>query len=162
MPHRPAAGGTEVYADMEQWTEIRRRVLTGEMSKREACRQYEIHWQTLKKILTHEEPPGYRRAKPPRRPKIEPVLPIIQPILDDDTKAPKKQRHTAKRIWQRLRDEHGFTGGYTIVKDAVRELKVGPTGSVPAAVPPAGRGPGRLRVRRGDRPAASRPRWPCS
>src|SRR5215468_8198068 len=110
---------------MDQWAEIRRRVLTGEISKREACRLYDIHWLTLKKILSHEEPPGYRRLAPPRRPTIEPVLPIIRQILDDDTKAPKKQRHTARRIWQRLRDEHGFTGGYTTVKDAVRRLQVG-------------------------------------
>lgn len=110
---------------MELWAEIRRRVLTGEISKREACRIYEIHWLTLKKILTHEEPPGYRRTKPPRRPTIEPVLPIIRQILDDDTQAPKKQRHTAHRIWQRLRQEYGFTGGYTTVKDAVREMKIG-------------------------------------
>jgi transposase len=114
-----------VYADMDQWAEIRRRVLTGEISKREACRLYDIHWLTLKKILTHEEPPGYRRVAPPRRPTIEPVLPIIRQILDDDTRAPKKQRHTGRRIWQRLKAEHGFTGGYTAVKDAVRELKVG-------------------------------------
>jgi transposase len=114
-----------VYADMEQWAEIRRRVLTNEISKREACRQYDIHWLTLQKILAHEEPPGYRRVQPARRPKIDPVLPLIQAILDADTTAPKKQRHTAHRIWQRLRDEHGFTGGYTIVKDAVRELKAG-------------------------------------
>src|SRR5262245_34431954 len=110
---------------MEQWTDIRRRVLTGEISKREACRQYEIHWLTLKKILAHEEPPGYRRSKPPRPSKIDPVLPVIRQILDDDTKAPRKQRHTAHRIWQRLRDEYGFTGGYTTVKDAVRGLQVG-------------------------------------
>jgi len=110
---------------MEQWAEIRRRVLTGELSKREACRQYDVHWLTLKKILSHEEPPGYRRTKPPRRSKIDPVLPVIRQILADDAKAPKKQRHTARRIWQRLRDEHGFTGGYTTVKDAVRRLQVG-------------------------------------
>jgi transposase len=110
---------------MELWSEIRRRVLTGEISKREACQQYKIHWLTLRKILTHEEPPGYRRVKPPQRPTIEPVLAVIRQILKDDSKAPKKQRHTAKRIWQRLRDEHGFTGGYTVVKDAVREMKVG-------------------------------------
>jgi transposase len=119
------AGGTEVYADMEQWNAIRRRVLVDGLSQREACKQYDLHWRTLKKILTHEEPPGYRRVKSPRRPTIEPVLPVIRQILDDDTKAPRKQRPTAKRIWQRLRDEHGFTGGYTSVKDAVRELKVG-------------------------------------
>jgi transposase len=123
--HHPAAGGTEVYTDMEQWTEIRRRVLVEGMSKRQACKQFAINWKTLQKILTYAEPPGYRRVKPPRRPTIEPVLPIIRQILDDDTKAPKKQRHTAKRIWQRLKDEHGFTGGYTSVKDAVRELRVG-------------------------------------
>jgi transposase len=123
--HHPAAGGTEVYTDMEQWTEIRRRVLVDGLSKRQACKQFAINWKTLRKILTHAEPPGYRRVKPPRRPTIEPVLPIIRQILDDDTTAPKKQRHTAKRIWQRLKDEHAFTGGYTSVKDAVRELKIG-------------------------------------
>ncbi len=47
-----------MYADMEQWTEIRRQVLVEGMSKREACKRYAIHFLTLKKILTHEEPPG--------------------------------------------------------------------------------------------------------
>jgi transposase len=42
-----------------------------------------------------------------------------------DAAAPKKQRHTAKRTWDRLKAAHGFTGGYTAVKDAVRELRVG-------------------------------------
>lgn len=110
---------------MEQWTEIRRRVLVAGLSKRQACKQFAINWKTLRKILTHAEPPGYRRVKPPRRPTIEPVLPIIRQILDDDAKAPKKQRHTAKRIWERLKAEHAFAGGYTSVKDAVREWKVG-------------------------------------
>jgi transposase len=114
-----------VFANMELWSEIRRRVLTHEISKREACRVYAIHWVTLKKILSHDEPPGYQRSRVIRRPTIEPVLPIIRQILDDDKTAPKKQRHTAHRIWQRLRDEHGFSGGYTVVKDAVRALKVG-------------------------------------
>lgn len=114
-----------MFVNMELWAEIRRRVLTHEISKREACRRYEIHWSTLKKILTHEEPPGYRRTRSPRRPTIEPVLPIIRQILGADTTAPRKQRHTAHRIWQRLRDEHAFAGGYTVVKDAVRELRAG-------------------------------------
>jgi transposase len=119
------AGGTEVYADMERWTEIRRNVLTGAMSKRQACAHYDIHWLTLQKILNHDEPPGYRRSKPLRRPTIEPFLPAIQALLDADKTAPKKQRHTAQRIWQRLREEHDFAGGYTTVKDAVRELRAG-------------------------------------
>lgn len=110
---------------MDRWAEIRRRVLTGEISKRQACREYDLHWLTLKKILSHEDPPGYRRAAPPRRPVIEPLLPVIRQILDGDATAPTKQRHTAHRIWQRLRDEHAFAGGYTSVKDAVRELRAG-------------------------------------
>jgi hypothetical protein len=116
---------SEVLVATELWGEIRRRVLTREIAKRQACRPHEFHWSTLKKILAHEEPPGYRRRRPRRRPTIEPVLPIIRQILTDDSTAQKKQRHTAHRIWQRLRDEHGFTGGYTVVKDAVRELRVG-------------------------------------
>ena len=95
---------------MEQWTEIRRRVLVEGMSKRQACQHFQINWKTLRKMLTHEEPPGYRRAKPPGRPLTAPVLPVIRQILDDDVKAPKKQRHTAKRIWERLKAEHDFQG----------------------------------------------------
>jgi transposase len=110
---------------MKLWSEIRRRVLTGELTKRAACREYDLHWETLEKILAHVEPPGYRRKQPCRKPKIEPFLPIIHEILEGDRKAPKKQRHTAQRIWERLRDEHGFTGKPTIVKDAVRAWKEG-------------------------------------
>jgi hypothetical protein len=43
---------------MEPWSEIRRRVLTGGLSKRQACEQNRIHWKTLAKILTHEESLG--------------------------------------------------------------------------------------------------------
>ena len=66
-------------------------------------------------------PPGYRRQTRPKRPKLEPFTGVIDRILEDDHQVPKKQRHTAKRIYERLRDEHGFDGGYTIVKDYVRE-----------------------------------------
>lgn len=108
---------------MELWTEIRRRVLCGELSKRAACRDYDLHWDTLKKILEYVEPPGYRRSAPRSRPTIEEYLPIIEEILQDDKQAPKKQRHTAVRIFERLRDDHEYTGSYSTVKTAVRELK---------------------------------------
>ena len=48
---------------------------------------------------------------------------MIDQILEEDQGVPKKQRHTAKRIYERLRDEHGFPGKYTIVKDYVRERR---------------------------------------
>jgi transposase len=107
---------------MEKWAEIRRRVLNDEISKRAACAEYEIHWETLQKILTHSEPPGYRRTKP-RQSKLEPFLPIIHEILKSDQQVHRKQRHTAKRIFERLRDEHEYDGGKTIVQDAVSAWK---------------------------------------
>jgi len=111
-----------VFTDMEKWVEIRRRVCNGEISKRAACSEYGIHWETLEKILTHTEPPGYRLTKR-RKSKLEPFLPIIDEILKSDRQVHRKQRHTAKRIFERLRDEHEYDGGETIVKDAVRARK---------------------------------------
>ena len=81
--------------DMDKWISIRRRVLGKEISKRQACLEYGIGWRTLEKVLTHEEPPGYRQRQPRRKPKLEPFLPIIHGILEADQQAPKKQQHTA-------------------------------------------------------------------
>lgn len=111
-----------VITDMELWSEVRRRVLTGEMSKRAACQHYGIHWQTLAKMLEHPEPPGYRLTQK-RSSKLEPFLPTIDEIPSTDRAVHRKQRHMAKRIFERLRDEHGYDGGETIVKDAVRSWK---------------------------------------
>ena len=71
-------------------------------------------------MCRYSAPPGYVRTKPPERPKLGPLIPVIDAILETDKTAPAKQRHTAKRIFERLRDEHGFAGGYTVVKDYVR------------------------------------------
>ena len=126
-----------MFTHMETWTEIRRRVLTGEISKRQACREYGIHWQTLQKILRQTEPAPFRLRQPRRRPKLDPFLPIIHHILGADRSAPTKQRHTAERIYQRLRDEHGYAGGRTIVRTAVAEWRRSQTEVfVPLAHPP--------------------------
>jgi len=114
-----------VFKDMYKWIEIRRRVLGKEISKRQACREYAIGWRTLAKILKHEEPPGYQLKEPRPKRKLQRFLPIIHEILKADQGAPKKQRHTAERIFERLRHEHGYDGGRTIVKDAVRAWKQG-------------------------------------
>lgn len=111
-----------MYRNMEQWLEIRKRVLRDGVSKRQILRETGMHWTTLEKILRHSSPPGYQRIQAPGKPKIGPYLEQIRQILEEDRYTRKKQRHTAKRIWQRLQDE-GFTGGYTIVKDAVREIR---------------------------------------
>src|SRR5215213_6829011 len=74
-------------------------------------------------MLAFAVPPGYRRRGPPVRPRLGPFTAVIDRILEEDRSAPAKQRHTAKRIHERLRAEHGFAGGYTIVKDYVRERR---------------------------------------
>jgi transposase len=64
-------------------------------------------------------PPGYRRKKQPVRPKLDAFTGIIDQILEADKLEYKKQKHTSKRIFKRLRDEYGFESGITIVKDYI-------------------------------------------
>jgi transposase len=108
---------------VELYNRVRRACHVEGMSKSEAARKFGIDRKTVSKILEHAVPPGYRRSKPPPRPKLDPFIPVIDQILEDDKGQLKKQRHTAKRIFERLRDEHGFTGGITIVTEYVREKK---------------------------------------
>ena len=91
------------------------------LSQREAARRFGIHRNTVRKMLAFSVPPGYRRATPPRRPKLGAFTAIINQILAADRSAPPKQRHTAKRIFDRLRTEHGYAGSYTSVKAYVHE-----------------------------------------
>ena len=111
-----------MYTEMEWWTRIRLEVLRGEVSKREVLRREGIHWETLKKIEEYPEPPGYRIGEPRPKPKIGPYLDKIAQIIESDKELPKKQRHTAMRIYDRIK-EMGYEGKYTQVKDAVREMK---------------------------------------
>ena len=109
---------------MEVYARVRRSVQVEGMSIREAARQFGLARKTIRKMLAYSIPPGYARKKPVVKPKLGPWLGIIDQILEDDKSQPKKQRHTAKRIWERLKAEHAFTGGYTVVKDYVRDARV--------------------------------------
>ena len=94
------------------------------LSQREAARRFGIDRKSVAKMLAFSAPPGYRRSDPPKRPKLGPFTDIIDRILEEDRTVHRKQRHTAKRIFERLRDEHGFMGKQTIVKDYVRERRL--------------------------------------
>ena len=85
------------------------------------AKQFGLHRETVSKMLRFSVPSGYRRNRPARRPKLDPFVGIIDRILEEDHLALRKQRHMAKRISERLRQEYGFEGGYTIVKDYLRE-----------------------------------------
>ena len=102
---------------------VRKACFVEGMSVREAARVFGLHRDTVRKMLEYSVPPGYRRQRPARRPKLDPYKGVMDQILEQDLSSPKKQRHTAKRIYERLRDEHGFPGKHTIVKDYVRERR---------------------------------------
>jgi len=104
---------------MQLWSEVRRRVRTGELSLRQAAAQYHLNFRTVQKIVQQPEPPPFRPAAPRAKPVLGPFLAIIHQILDDDRHAPPKQRHTGRRIYERLRDEYDYPGCASIVRQAV-------------------------------------------
>ena len=105
---------------VEIYAAVRRFVFVEGKSRLEAARVFGLSRDTIAKMCRYSAPPGYVRSKAPERPKLGPLVPVIDAILESDKTAPPKQRHTAKRIFERLRLEHGYAGGYTVVKDYVR------------------------------------------
>ena len=104
---------------VELYRQVRHSVRIEGLSRRETGRRFGLDPRTVAKMLAFSVPPGYRRSRPPARPKLDPFVGIIDQILEDDKGRPVKQRHTSKRIFERLRDEHGYGGGLTIVKEYV-------------------------------------------
>ena len=82
---------------------MRRACFKDGMSAREAARYFNKDRKTIAKMLRHELPPGYQRSEPPRRPTLDGFVGVIDEILRTDRALIKKQRHTAKRIFERLR-----------------------------------------------------------
>lgn len=122
---------------VESYAAVRRFVFTEGHSRREASRVFGLSRETVSKMCLFSLPPGYTRGKPANKPKLGALLPVIDEILASDQSCPMKQRHTAKRIFERLRDEHGFGGGYTVVKDYVRICRArGREAFVPLSHPP--------------------------
>jgi len=104
---------------VELYAQVRYAVQIEGLSKRAAARRFGLDPRTVGKMMIFSVPPGYVRTKPAVRPKLDAFIAIIDKLLADDKSVHKKQQHTSKRIFERLRDEHGFTGGITIVKDYV-------------------------------------------
>ncbi|MDC0431663.1 IS21 family transposase [Paracoccaceae bacterium] len=102
---------------------VRHSVLIEGISQREAARIFGIDPRTVAKMLAFSVPPGYRRQQRVCRPKLDAFTGIIDQILEADKLVPKKQRHTSKRVFERLRDDHNFIGGITIVKDYIFTAK---------------------------------------
>jgi len=109
---------------VDLYLQVRRSVFNEGRSQRETALHFGIARKTVEKMCTFAAPPGYRRKSAPTKPKLDGFSGIIDQILAADKLMLRKQRHTAKRIFERLRDEYGFTGKYTIVKDYVHDRKI--------------------------------------
>ena len=84
----------------------------GGMSEHAAARHLGVSRENVRKMLEFSVPPGYRRTARVRPPKLDGFTGFIDEWLRGDRKDEhRKQRHTAKRIVERFRDEHGFTIG---------------------------------------------------
>jgi transposase len=106
---------------VELYARIRRAVMMDGLSRREAAQRFGVHRNTITKMLQFSVPPGYRRRERPVSKKLGPHIAWIDTILEGDRSVHKKQRHTAHRIFERLRTEEGFCGGYTIVREYVAQ-----------------------------------------
>ena len=104
---------------VELYAGIRRAVMVEGLSRREAAKRFGVHRNTITKMLQYSTPPGYRRRERPASKKLGPFMAWIDKVLESDRAVHKKQRHTAHRIFERLRAEEGFSGGYTIVRQYV-------------------------------------------
>ena len=109
---------------VELYVKIRRAVMVEGRSEREVARYFGIHRKTVRKMCQYAAPPGYRRKSESVSRKLAAFTGIIDAILEADKQVHVKQRHTAVRILERLREEHGFTGGYTIVRNYVYKARI--------------------------------------
>ena len=108
---------------VELFERIRRDREREGLSIRELARRHGVHRRTVRQALASPWPPPRRRPEGRRAPKLGPYRPLIDEWLLADREAPRKQRHTAKRIWERLRDEHGADVAETTVREYVRRRR---------------------------------------
>ena len=91
------------------------------MSQRKVTRHFGISREGVRKALALSMSSACWRTVPVELPKLDGYTETIDGWSEDDGVVPRHHRHTAKRVFDRLRDEHGFIGGYTTVKDYIRE-----------------------------------------
>ena len=106
---------------------IRREYFLNRKSMRELARELHHSRKTIRKAIYDPRVPEYKRSRPAPKRVIGPFVEIIQQWLQEDKQRPLKQRHTAKRIYERLQVEYGYQGSDRTVRREVRLLK----GTVP-------------------------------
>lgn len=111
-----------MLSDMQLWTTIRHALFVEKISKRAACKRFGLSFRVIQKVAANPEPGSYHR-RPRSETTISPFLFHIDGYLAEDKSQPRKQHHTCKRIYERLRVEQGYTGSYRTVCLTVSELR---------------------------------------
>src|SRR6478735_12638999 len=116
-------GGWRVRSKVEQFAAIRRDHRVEGLSIRALADRHRVHRRTVRQALESAVPPS-RRVPARVAPRLEPFKAAIDEMLRSDLDAPKKQRHTARRVLARLVDEHDAADlSYSTVRDHVRKRR---------------------------------------
>jgi len=102
---------------------IRKKHFVEGWSIRKISRQLKYARQTVRKALASSQIPKYNLQIPRPSPVMDPYRDIITTWLKNDEHAPPKQRHTSKRIYDRLVEEYGFKGSDSTVRKFVSKLR---------------------------------------
>jgi transposase len=117
---------------------IRKEYFLKRKSIRQIARELHHSRDTVRKAVRDPGVPVYTRKKPPIKKSIGPFCEVIRQWLEEDQRRPAKQRHTARRIFDRLRDEHAFMGTDRTVRREVSLLRAKlPESHVPQTYLPA-------------------------
>lgn len=108
--------------DLEDWTSIRWLHLREGKSQRWIAKEFGISRNTVAKYIQNPDPPKYTTKVDRSQPLRQQLRPLVEEMLAEDTTAPRKQKHTAKRVFDRLVTEHGYSGSLRTVQYLVTEL----------------------------------------
>lgn len=124
---------------MDQYQDIRQMYIVEGMSQRAIARELGISRNTVRRYCMGEHIPWERKQVERAASVVTPeVIDFINSCFEEDANSPRKQKHSAQRIYDRLCDEKGFTGGASTIRHTVKELR----GKIPEVYVPLAFSPG--------------------